>query len=165
MSTDQQIFADHRRFMFSVAYRILGSAADAEDVVQDAWFKWSSADQAAVADPKAYLARIVSNLSTDRLRSAQRRRETYMGPWLTEPIVTTPEIADDVELAESVSMALLVVLETLSPLERAVFVLNEVFQLQLRRNRRGRRPFPSRRTPSGAPREQPRRGTATTIRR
>lgn len=127
MSTDQQTFEHHRKLLFAIAYRILGSAADAEDVVQDAWFKWTAADRGQVADPKAYLARIVSNLSMDRLRSSQRQRETYVGPWLPEPILTSADAADDVAAAESVSMAMLVVLETLSPLERAVFVLKEVF--------------------------------------
>jgi RNA polymerase sigma-70 factor (TIGR02957 family) len=127
MSTDQQTFADHRSLLFAIAYRILGSAADAEDLVQDAWFKWSAADRGQVADPKAYLGRIVSNLSMDRLRSSQRQRETYVGPWLPEPILTAPDTADDLDAAESVSIAMLVVLETLSPLERAVFVLKEVF--------------------------------------
>ena len=127
MNTDQQTFADHRNLLFSIAYRILGSAADAEDVVQDAWFKWSADDRSQVSDPKAYLARIVSNLSMDRLRSTRHQRETYVGPWLPEPILTQADAADDVAAAESVSMAMLVVLETLSPLERAVFVLKEVF--------------------------------------
>ncbi|ORV18187.1 RNA polymerase sigma-70 factor [Mycobacterium celatum] len=127
MSTDQQTFEHHRKLLFAIAYRILGTVADAEDVVQDAWLKWSAADRGQVADPKAYLGRIVSNLSMDRLRSSQRQRETYVGPWLPEPIRTSPDTADDVATAESVSMAMLVVLETLSPLERAVFVLKEVF--------------------------------------
>jgi RNA polymerase sigma factor (sigma-70 family) len=127
MNADQQTFADHRNLLFSIAYRILGSAADAEDVVQDAWFKWSADDRSQVSDPKAYLARIVSNLSMERLRSTRRQRETYVGPWLPEPILTQADAADDVAAAESVSMAMLVVLETLSPLERAVFVLKEVF--------------------------------------
>jgi RNA polymerase sigma-70 factor (ECF subfamily) len=125
MNPDHQTFADHRNLLFSIAYRILGSAADAEDVVQDAWFKWSADDRSQVSDPKAYLARIVSNLSMERLRSTRHQRETYVGPWLPEPILTQADAADDV--AESVSMAMLVVLETLSPLERAVFVLKEVF--------------------------------------
>lgn len=127
MSDDEQIFTDHRNLLFSIAYRILGSVADAEDVVQDAWFKWSAADRSRVADPKAYLARIVSNLSVDRLRASRTQRESYVGPWLPEPILTASDVADDAATAESVSMALLVVLETLSPLERAVFVLREVF--------------------------------------
>ncbi|MFC9279177.1 RNA polymerase sigma-70 factor [Streptomyces collinus] len=123
----QQVFHEHRSLLFSVAYRLLGSAADAEDAVQDAWLKWSAADRSHVADPKAYLTRIVSNLALERLRSARHTRESYVGPWLPEPVLTAPDAAETVTAAESVSMALLVVLETLSPLERAVFVLNEVF--------------------------------------
>ncbi|MFC7383875.1 RNA polymerase sigma-70 factor [Sphaerisporangium rhizosphaerae] len=124
---DQQVFDEHRNLLFSVAYRLLGTVADAEDAVQDAWIKWSAADRSQVADPKAYLARIVSNLAMERLRSTRRRRETYVGPWLPEPLLTSGDTADDVAGADSVSMAMLVVLETLSPLERAVFVLKEVF--------------------------------------
>ena len=127
MTPDQQTFAEHRTLLFSIAYRLLGSAADAEDVVQDAWLKWSANDRSQVSDPKAYLARIVSNLSMERLRSTRHQRETYVGPWLPEPILTQADAADDVVTAESVSMAMLIVLETLSPLERAVFVLKEVF--------------------------------------
>jgi RNA polymerase sigma-70 factor (TIGR02957 family) len=127
MNARDQVFGEHRNLLFSVAYRILGTAADAEDAVQDAWVKWSAANRSQVADPKAYLVRIVSNLAMDRLRSARSRRETYVGPWLPEPILTSTDTADDVAAAESVSMALLVVLETLSPLERAVFVLREAF--------------------------------------
>ncbi|MFI6002077.1 RNA polymerase sigma-70 factor [Streptomyces sp. NPDC051366] len=124
---DQQIFHQHRNLLFSVAYRFLGTAADAEDAVQDAWIKWSAADRSQVADPKAYLTRIVSNLALERLRSTRYKRETYVGPWLPEPILTGGDAAEAVTDAESVSMAMLVVLETLSPLERAVFVLKEVF--------------------------------------
>jgi RNA polymerase sigma-70 factor (TIGR02957 family) len=127
MNARDQVFGEHRNLLFSVAYRILGTTADAEDAVQDAWVKWSAANRSQVADPKAYLVRIVSNLAMDRLRSARSRRETYVGPWLPEPILTSTDTADDVAAAESVSMALLVVLETLSPLERAVFVLREAF--------------------------------------
>ncbi|GAA0466478.1 RNA polymerase sigma24 factor [Paractinoplanes deccanensis] len=116
-------FDDYRNLLFAVAYRILGSASDAEDAVQDAWLKWSAADRSGVSDPKAYLTRIVTNVAMDQLRSTRRQRETYVGPWLPEPILTTAETAD----ADSVSMAMLVVLESLSPLERAVFVLREVF--------------------------------------
>ncbi|MFI6071474.1 RNA polymerase sigma-70 factor [Actinoplanes sp. NPDC051343] len=119
-------FDDHRPLLFTVAYRILGSAADAEDAVQDTWLKWSSADRSEVADPRAYLARIVTNVALDRLRSARARRETYVGPWLPEPILTSSS-GDDVAAAESVSVALMVLLESLSPLERAVFVLKEAF--------------------------------------
>ncbi|WP_307829829.1 RNA polymerase sigma-70 factor [Antrihabitans stalagmiti] len=125
---DQKAFDEHRNLLFSVAYRIFGTATDAEDAVQDAWLKWSAADRSQVSDPKAYLARIVSNVAMDRLRSVGKQRETYVGPWLPEPILTTTiEGADAAASAESVSMAMLVVLESLSPLERAVFVLNEVF--------------------------------------
>ncbi|MFH8763085.1 RNA polymerase sigma-70 factor [Streptomyces althioticus] len=123
----QRVFEEHRRLLFSVAYRLLGSAADAEDAVQDAWLKWSAADRSQVADPKAYLTRIVSNVALERLRSARHKRELYVGPWLPEPILTEGDAADAVVDAESVSTALLVVLETLSPLERAVFVLREAF--------------------------------------
>ncbi|MEV6377375.1 RNA polymerase sigma-70 factor [Micromonospora musae] len=120
-------FDKHRNLLFSVAYRVLGVAADAEDVVQDTWLKWSAADRSQVADPKSYLVRITTNLAMDRLRSAQSRRETYVGPWLPEPILTSTDTADDVATADTVSMGLLVVLETLTPLERAVFVLKEAF--------------------------------------
>ncbi|MEU6556239.1 RNA polymerase sigma-70 factor [Streptomyces sp. NPDC046915] len=130
----QQVFQQHRRLLFSVAYRLLGTAADAEDTVQDAWIKWSAADRSQVADPKAYLTRIATNLALERLRSTRHKRETYVGPWLPEPILTaagpttdTTDVAETVTATESVSMAMLVVLETLSPLERAVFVLKEVF--------------------------------------
>ena len=117
-------FEEHRKLLFAVAYRILGSAQDAEDAVQDAWIKWSAADRTQVADPKAYLTRIVSNLALERLRSTRHQREVYVGPWLPEPILTSGDTVAD---ADSISTAMLVVLEALSPLERAVFVLNEVF--------------------------------------
>ncbi|WP_035305015.1 RNA polymerase sigma-70 factor [Actinokineospora inagensis] len=117
------VFDEHRSLLFSVAYRLLGSAADAEDAVQDAWVRWAGTDHEQVRDVKAYLVRIVSNVAMDRLRSVQRRRETYVGPWLPEPILT--ESTSD--FGDSVSQALLVVLESLSPLERAVFVLKEAF--------------------------------------
>jgi RNA polymerase sigma-70 factor (ECF subfamily) len=124
---DQQVFNQYRNLLFSVAYRILGTVVDAEDAVQDAWIKWSAADRSHVVDAKAYLARIVSNLAMERLRSTRHQRETYVGPWLPEPILTSGDTADDITTAESISIAMLVVLETLSPLERAVFVLKEVF--------------------------------------
>ncbi|WP_369132814.1 RNA polymerase sigma-70 factor [Modestobacter sp. I12A-02662] len=125
-------FDRHRRLLFTVAYQMLGSVADAEDVVQDAWLRWSAADRDDVADPRAYLVRTASRLALDRLTAARSRREAYVGPWLPEPLLTDeagrgPEEA--AELGEQVSMALLVVLETLSPVERAVFVLREVFGL------------------------------------
>jgi len=126
-----EAFLDTRGLLFAVAYRMLGSVAEAEDVVQDAWLAWSRTDRAEVREPAAYLVRTATNLAVDRLRSARARRELYVGPWLPEPLLTEPDVAEDVvagaELTESVSMALLVVLETLSPLERAVFVLREAF--------------------------------------
>lgn len=122
-------FTAHRDLLFTVAYELLGSAADAEDVVQDAWLKWDAVDQEQVHNPRAYLVRIVSRTALDHLRTLRRRREDYVGPWLPEPLVTGPDVAADVELAESVSMAMLLVLETLSPTERAIFVLREVFGL------------------------------------
>jgi RNA polymerase sigma-70 factor (ECF subfamily) len=121
------VFAAHRALLFTVAYEMLGSAADAEDVVQDSWLRWSQVDHDEVRDPRAYLVRVVTRQALNRLRTLRRRREEYVGPWLPEPLATTPDVAEDVELADSVSFAMLVVLETLSPLERAVFVLREVF--------------------------------------
>ncbi|MEV5328429.1 RNA polymerase sigma-70 factor [Nonomuraea sp. NPDC052634] len=122
-------FEEHRGLLMSVAYRILGSVTDAEDVVQEAWLRWSGADRADIADPKAYLVTVTSRLAIDRLRQAKTRRESYVGPWLPEPISTGPDAAEHAELADSVELALLVVLETLTPLERAVFVLREAFDL------------------------------------
>jgi RNA polymerase sigma-70 factor (TIGR02957 family) len=122
-------FLIHRSLLFTVAYEMLGSAADAEDVVQETWLRWSDADTSGVRDPRAYLVRIVTRQSLNRLRTLARRREDYVGEWLPEPLLTTPDVAEDVELAESVSMAMLTVLETLTPTERAVFVLREVFDV------------------------------------
>ena len=121
------VFAEHRRLLFTVAYELLGSAADADDVLQESWLRWAAVDHAGVRDPRAYLVRVVTRQSLNRMRALKRLRESYVGPWLPEPLLTTPDVAEDVELADSVSMAMLVVLETLSPLERAVFVLREVF--------------------------------------
>ena len=122
-------FVTHRSLLFTVAYEMLGSAADAEDVVQATWLRWADVDHDEVRDPRAYLVRIVTRQALNRLRSLSRQREQYVGEWLPEPLLTRPDIADDVELAESVSMAMLTVLETLGPTERAVFVLREVFDL------------------------------------
>jgi RNA polymerase sigma-70 factor (TIGR02957 family) len=122
-------FVAHRNLLFTVAYEILGSAADAEDVLQETWLRWSDVDLAEVRDQRAYLVRITTRQALNRLRTAQRRRETYTGQWLPEPLLTAPDVADDVELAEQVSLAMLLVLETLEPLERAVFVLREVFDV------------------------------------
>ncbi|MGN6241267.1 MAG: RNA polymerase sigma-70 factor [Cellulosimicrobium cellulans] len=122
-------FVRHRSLLFTVAYELLGSAADAEDVVQETWLRWADVDHALVRDPRAYLVRIVTRQSLNRLRTLARRREDYVGEWLPEPLLTSPDVAEDVELAESVSMAMLTVLETLGPTERAVFVLREVFDV------------------------------------
>jgi RNA polymerase sigma-70 factor (TIGR02957 family) len=121
------VFDEHRALLISVAYRILGSVTDAEDTVQEAWLRWSGVNLSDVRDPRAFLVRVTTRLAIDRLRRAKTRRESYVGPWLPEPILTGRDVAEDVALAESVSMAMLVVLETLSPLERAVFVLREAF--------------------------------------
>jgi RNA polymerase sigma-70 factor (ECF subfamily) len=118
-----RVFLDHRELLFSIVYNMLGSVADTEDVLQETWLSWSSRD--GIENPRAYLVRIAVNAALARRTSINRRREQYVGPWLPEPVVTAA--ADPVEQAETVSMALLVVLETLSPLERAVFVLHEVF--------------------------------------
>lgn len=125
-------FTEHRGLLFTVAYEMLGSTADAEDVLQESWLRWAARtdeenQQDEVRDPRAYLVRVVTRQALNRLRTLQRQRETYVGTWLPEPLVTTPDVLEDVELADSVSFAMLVVLETLSPLERAVFVLREVF--------------------------------------
>jgi RNA polymerase sigma-70 factor (TIGR02957 family) len=121
------IFDEHRDLLISIAYRVLGSVTDAEDTVQEAWLRWSKVDPAEISNPRAFLVRVITRLAIDRLRRAKARRESYVGPWLPEPILTGRDVAEDVALAESVSMAMLVVLETLSPLERAVFVLREAF--------------------------------------
>ena len=121
------VFDEHRGLLVSVAYRILGSVSDAEDAVQEAWLRWSNVDHSEVDDPRAFLVRVTTRLAIDRLRRAKARRESYVGPWLPEPILTRQDPAEDAAMAESVSMAMLVVLETLSPLERAVFVLREAF--------------------------------------
>jgi RNA polymerase sigma-70 factor, ECF subfamily len=127
-------FTAHRPLLVGVAYRLLGSVGDAEDVVQEAWLRWARVDTETVADPAAFLVRIVTRLALDRLRRVAARRETYVGPWLPEPVLTDgaraavgPNPADEAERAASVSLAMLVVLETLTPLERTVFVLHEAF--------------------------------------
>lgn len=122
-------FVTHRSLLFTVAYQLLGSAADAEDVVQETWLRWADVEQAGVRDPRAYLVRAVTRQALNRLRTVRRRREEYVGEWLPEPLLTAPDVAEDVVLAESVSIAMLTVLETLTPAERAVFVLREVFDV------------------------------------
>ncbi|MBZ6176895.1 RNA polymerase sigma-70 factor [Streptomyces olivaceus] len=134
MTTDiaADVFEEHRPVLLGVAYRMLGRLADAEDVVQEAWLRWSGADRSAVREPRGYLVRVTIRLAVDRLRQIKSRGETYVGPWLPEPCVTHfgnagPDTAEQAVLADSVSLAVLVVLESLSPLERAVFVLREAF--------------------------------------
>src|SRR5687767_11774537 len=129
MNSATEVFVAHRNLLFTVAYEMLGSAADAEDVLQESWLRWADVDQTQVRDPRAYLVRIVTRQALDLLRSVSRRREDYVGEWLPEPLLTSPDVAEDVELAESVSIAMLTVLETLGPIERAVFVLREVFDV------------------------------------
>ncbi|WP_231390279.1 RNA polymerase sigma-70 factor [Nocardia sp. CNY236] len=124
-----EAFLAHRNLLFTVAYEMLGSAADSEDVLQETWLRWSRVGLAQVSDERAYLVRITTRQALNRLRTMNRRKESYVGSWLPEPLVTAPDVAEDVELAESVSMALMLVLETLSPTERAVFVLREVFDI------------------------------------
>ena len=128
-----ETFELHRRSLLGVAYRMVGQVADAEDIVQEAWLRWSTVDPTEVGDPKAFLIRITTRLAIDRLRRIKARRENYVGEWLPEPIPTeavtsaTTDPGDAVVHAETLSMAMLVVLETLSPLERAVFILREAF--------------------------------------
>ncbi|MGW2124038.1 RNA polymerase sigma-70 factor [Streptomyces sp. NPDC001758] len=126
------VFEEHRPLLLGVAYRMLGRVADAEDVVQDEWLRWSGDDRSAVREPRGYLVRVTTRLAIDRLRQIKARRETYVGPWLPEPYAThfgdtVPDTAERAVLADSVSLAVLVVMESLSPLERAVFVLREAF--------------------------------------
>lgn len=124
-----ETFVAHRNLLFTVAYEMLGSAADAEDVLQETWLRWAGVDLGTVSDRRAYLVRITTRQALNRLRTMSRRKEAYVGQWLPEPLLTTPDVAEDVELAESMSMAMMLVLETLGPTERAVFVLREVFGL------------------------------------
>jgi len=128
----EEPFVAHRSLLFTVAYEMLGSAADAEDVVQETWLRWDALAgerRAEIRDPRAYLVRMVTRQALNRLRTLSRQREEYVGEWLPEPLLTGPDVAEDVELAESVSIAMLTVLETLGPDERAVFVLREVFDV------------------------------------
>ncbi|MEC3975908.1 RNA polymerase sigma-70 factor [Amycolatopsis sp. H20-H5] len=124
-----EAFLAHRNLLFTVAYEMLGSAADAEDVLQETWLRWVGVDLGIVENQRAYLVRITTRQALTRLRTLSRRKESYVGPWLPEPLLTAPDVAEDVELADSVSMAMMLVLETLAPTERAVFVLREVFAL------------------------------------
>jgi len=125
-----EAFLTHRNLLFTAAYELLGSAADAEDVLQETWLRWVDVDLDTVRDQRAYLVRIATRQALGRLRTLGRRKESYIGPWLPEPLLTTPDVAEDVELADSVSMAMLLVMETLTPTERAVFLLREVFEFE-----------------------------------
>ncbi len=124
-----EAFVAHRSLLFTVAYEMLGSAADAEDVLQETWLRWAGVDLDTVQNQRAYLVRITTRQALTRLRTLGRRKESYVGSWLPEPLLTAPDVAEDVELADSVSMAMMLVLETLTPTERAVFVLREVFDV------------------------------------
>jgi RNA polymerase sigma-70 factor (ECF subfamily) len=130
MDAATDAFVAHRNLLFTVAYEMLGSAADAEDVLQETWLRWVEVDLGEVRDERAYLVRITTRQALSRLRTLSRRKECYVGPWLPEPLLTAPDVAEDVELADSVSMAMLLVLETLMPTERAVFVLRDVFDVE-----------------------------------
>ena len=130
MDPATEAFVAHRNLLRTVAYEMLGSAADAEDVLQETWLRWVGVDLSTVRDQRAYLVRITTRQALTRLRTLRRRRESYVGPWLPEPLLTAPDVAEDVELADSVSMAMLLVMETLTSVERAVFVLREVFALE-----------------------------------
>ncbi len=129
METRAEVFASARPMLFSIAYRMLGSVMDAEDLVQDAYLRWQEAPETDVRSPRAYLTTIITRLAINQLRAARTKRETYVGPWLPEPLVTE-DTPDTVELAESLSMAFLLLLERLSPIERAAFLLHEVFEFE-----------------------------------
>jgi RNA polymerase sigma-70 factor (ECF subfamily) len=127
---DQDVFTTDRPLLFSIAYRMLGSASDAEDVLQDAWLRYRRVDQSTIRSPKAFATTIVTRLCLDRLKSVRTAREEYIGPWLPEPVLTSEVESPDTALqrAESVTLAFLVLLEKLSPEERAVFLLKDVFE-------------------------------------
>ncbi|WP_067686085.1 RNA polymerase sigma-70 factor [Nocardia jejuensis] len=129
METATEAFLSHRNLLFTIAYEMLGSAVDSEDVLQETWLKWVNVELDEIQNHRAYLVRITTRQALGRLRTLGRRRESYVGSWLPEPLLTAPDVAEDIELADSVSMAMLLVLETLAPIERAVFVLREVFDL------------------------------------
>jgi len=122
----QNVFTEHRQYLLSLGYRMLGSMADAEDLVQETYLRWQQASPDEIRSPRAFLTTILTRLALNHLDSARVRREQYVGPWLPEPVVTTAP-PDPAELSESLTMAFLVLLESLSPLERAVFLLHEVF--------------------------------------
>ena len=161
---DLEVFDEHRSLLFTVAYELLGSVADAEDVVQETYLRWTARpDEVEVTSPRAYLAKIATRLSLNRLRSLARRREDYVGPWLPEPLLTVPDVADDVVLSESVNLALMVVLESLGPKERAVFLLREVFGYEHTEIAEALGMTVGRRPADSAPGEAARRGTTTAV--
>ena len=124
-------FSEHRRVLYGIAYRMLGSVADAEDMVQETWLRWQRQDSADIESPRAWMVTAITRLCIDQLRSARRQREEYYGVWLPEPLVeSTPSPADSAELADSLTMAFMFMLERLSPLERAVFLLRDVFDYE-----------------------------------
>ena len=123
-------FAEHRGLLFRVAYDLLGSVADAEDVVQETWLRWTADDRSAVEKPKAYLVRIATNQALNRLRSAKARRETYIGPWLPEPVDTSADPYLGAERGEALEFAALLLMDKLKPSERAAYVLREAFEYQ-----------------------------------
>ena len=127
-----QTFEPHRRRLTGLAYRMLGSLSEAEDIVQEAYLRWHAVERDRVDNPRAYLSRAVARLCLDHLKSARVRRETYVGPWLPEPIIDETALAPDTasELADDLSVALLMTLERLSPLERAAFLLHDVFEME-----------------------------------
>jgi len=128
--TEPDVFEAHRPLLFSIAYRMLGSASDAEDVVQDAWLRINASAARDIQSPKAFATTVVTRLCLDRLKSARVKKEQYVGPWLPEPVLTSSAEGPDLMLqqTESVTLAFLVLLETMSPEERAVFLLKEVFE-------------------------------------
>src|SRR5678815_3494247 len=129
---EQDVFSTDRPLFFSIAYRMLGSASDAEDVLQDAWMRYRGADESAIRSPKAFVAKVVTHLCLDRLKSARAAREEYVGPWLPEPVLTSEMKTPDnvLQHAESLTLAFLVLLEKLSPEERAVFLLKDIFEYE-----------------------------------
>ncbi|MGX9672642.1 RNA polymerase sigma factor SigJ [Mycobacterium sp. HM-7] len=131
MTAADATFIEHRSLLFTIAYEIAGTVVDAEDILQEAYLRWIDVDQSTVLNPRNYLAQIVARQALNRLRSSQRRRECYVGNWLPEPVSTGRGIDVDLDLADSVSVAMMVVLESLTPDERAVFVLHEVFGFAL----------------------------------
>ena len=157
------VFVDHRNLLFTVAYEMLGSAADAEDVLQETWLRWAEADRSDVRDARAYLVRITTRLALNKMRAAARRRESYVGPWLPEPLLTSPDVAEDVELADSVSMAMLLVLETAEPDRAGGLRAARGLRLRVRRDRGRRRQDAGRCPADRAPRPQPRGRTPAAL--